>query len=118
MTCVRARGSRTTAGSSIHCPREARLRWLPNTADQGYDYFNRYYFAQQDRQGVILDERSMGRYIADISSTFSRGTCAGYFTTRSRAAARTEPITGIFCPQVMLNQEYAAPGQMLPYLFH
>src|SRR5439155_1578110 len=40
--------------------------WLPNTADQGYEYFNRYYFAQQDRQGVILDERfNGGGYIAD-----------------------------------------------------
>ena len=31
--------------------------WLPNTAGDGYTAFNRYFFAQQDKQGVIIDER-------------------------------------------------------------
>jgi len=31
--------------------------WLPNTGQGGYSYFNRYYFAQQDKEGAVLDER-------------------------------------------------------------
>ena len=34
--------------------------WLPNTAEEGYDNFNRYYFAQQDKPAVIVDERFYG----------------------------------------------------------
>ena len=29
--------------------------WLPNTAQGGYTYFNRYYFAQQHKQGAVVD---------------------------------------------------------------
>ena len=31
--------------------------WVPDTGGGGYTYFNRYYFAQQDKQGAIIDER-------------------------------------------------------------
>jgi len=34
--------------------------WLPNTGQGGYSYFNRYYFAQQHKQGAIIDERFNG----------------------------------------------------------
>ena len=34
--------------------------WLPNTGQGGYSYFNRMYFAQQDREGAIIDERNNG----------------------------------------------------------
>ncbi|HEY8310140.1 MAG TPA: PDZ domain-containing protein, partial [Gemmatimonadaceae bacterium] len=33
---------------------------LPNTGEGGYTSFNRYYFAQQDRKGAIIDERYNG----------------------------------------------------------
>ena len=29
----------------------------PNTGQGGFDNFNRYYFAQQDKQGAVIDER-------------------------------------------------------------
>jgi tricorn protease len=52
--------------------------WLPNTSDEGYNNFNRYYFAQQDKPGVILDERFNGGgfiadYFVDILSRRLRG---------------------------------------------
>src|SRR5205823_3995389 len=45
--------------------------YLPNTGQPGYTSFNRYYFAQQDKQGAIVDERyngggSAADYIIDV----------------------------------------------------
>src|SRR5262249_53361773 len=31
--------------------------YLPNTGQPGYSSFNRYYFSQQDKKGVVVDER-------------------------------------------------------------
>ena len=47
--------------------------WLPNTARGGFTNFNRYYFAQQDKKGAVIDERnnsggSAADYIIDILS--------------------------------------------------
>ena len=40
--------------------------YLPNTADGGYDYFNRYFFSQLNKDAVIADDRTnMGGYAAD-----------------------------------------------------
>ncbi len=95
--------------------------WLPNTAEDGYAYFNRYYFAQQDRLGVVLDERfNHGGYIADYFVDLLARQLRGYFN--NPVADRrpwTEPLTGIFGPKVMLVNEMAGSGgDMLPYLFH
>ena len=45
--------------------------WLPNTGGGGYANFNRYFFAQQHKQGAVIDERfngggSAADYIVDI----------------------------------------------------
>ena len=45
--------------------------YIPNTGQPGYDSFNRYYFAQQDKKGVVVDERfngggSAADYIIDV----------------------------------------------------
>jgi len=45
---------------------QARLRLAAQHRRSGLRVLHRYYFAQQDRQGVILDERfNGGGYIAD-----------------------------------------------------
>jgi tricorn protease len=31
--------------------------WVPNTGGGGYSYFNRWFFAQQHKQGAVIDER-------------------------------------------------------------
>src|SRR5262249_12853295 len=31
--------------------------WLPNTGGPGYQSFTRYYYAQQDKEGAVIDER-------------------------------------------------------------
>ena len=45
--------------------------YVPNTGQGGYQSFNRYYFSQQDKQGVVVDERfngggSAADYIIDV----------------------------------------------------
>ena len=54
--------------------------WIPNTADDGFIYFNRYYFAQQDRLGAVVDERfNEGGYIADYVVDLLARKLRGYF---------------------------------------
>ena len=40
--------------------------WLPNTGGAGYTYFTRYFYAQQDKDGSVIDERyNQGGMVAD-----------------------------------------------------
>ena len=94
--------------------------WLPDTGEGGYENFNRYYFAQQDKQGVILDERfNGGGYIADYFVDILSRKLRGYFNNvAGDRRPWTEPLTGIFGPKVMIINEMAGSGgDMLPYLF-
>ena len=47
---------------------------MPNTGQPGYTTFNRYYFAQQDKKGAVIDERFNGgdSMIAPRGGFFSR----------------------------------------------
>lgn len=94
--------------------------WLPNTAQGGYTYFNRYYFAQQDRDGAVVDERyngggSAADYIVDLMSR----DLIGYFN--NPVADRTPfklPAAGIWGPKVMIiNDAAGSGGDLLPYMF-
>ena len=94
--------------------------WLPNTARGGYEYFNRMYYAQQDRAGAVIDERNNGGgsaadYIVDMLDR----ELTGYFN--SRAGDRkpwTQPMAGLFGPKVMIiNESAGSGGDLLPYLF-
>ncbi len=94
--------------------------WLPNTARAGYEYFNRMYYAQQDREGAVIDERNNGGgsaadYIVDMLDR----ELTGYFN--SRAGDRkpwTQPMAGLFGPKVMIvNESAGSGGDLLPYLF-
>jgi tricorn protease len=94
--------------------------WLPNTGGGGYSYFNRMYFAQQDRQGAVIDERNNGGgsaadYIVEVLAR----ELTGYFN--SRAGDRkpfTQPMAGLWGPKVMIiNERAGSGGDLLPYLF-
>ncbi len=94
--------------------------WLPNTGQGGYQYFNRMYYAQQDRQGAVIDERNNGGgsaadYIVDMLDR----ELTGYFN--SRAGDRkpwTQPMAALFGPKVMvINERAGSGGDLLPYLF-
>jgi len=94
--------------------------WLPNTAGDGYVYFNRYYFAQQDRAGAVLDERfNQGGFVADYVIDILGRKLRGYFNNPVGARDPwTEPLSGIWGPKVMLVNEFAGSGgDMLPFMF-
>ena len=93
--------------------------WLPNTSVAGYTAFNRYYFAQQDKQGLILDERyNQGGAVADYVVDLLNRPIGGYFAERAGKTI-TEPMAGIFGPTVMvINESAGSGGDALPYLFH
>jgi tricorn protease len=94
--------------------------YLPNTGQPGYSSFNRYYFSQQDKKGVVVDERfngggSAADYIVDVlGRDFD-----GYFN--NVAGDRypfTSPAAGIWGPKVMIVNEMAGSGgDLMPYMF-
>jgi tricorn protease len=95
--------------------------YLPNTGQPGYTSFNRYYFAQQDKKGAIIDERyngggSAADYIVDaIGRDFD-----GYFNNvAGDRVPFTSPAAGIWGPKVMIINEMAGSGgDLMPYMFH
>jgi tricorn protease len=94
--------------------------WLPNTAENGYTYFNRYYFAQQDKKGAIIDERfNTGGSIADYMVDLMSRTLMGYFNNPvGERQPFTAPNAGIWGPKVMIIIDAAGSGgDMLPYMF-
>ncbi|RMG34955.1 MAG: protease [Methanobacteriota archaeon] len=94
--------------------------WLPNTALGGYESFNRYYFAQKDKKGVIVDERfNHGGKIADYVIDLLDRELMGYFNNPiGNKTPFTAPNNAIFGPKVMLINEMAGSGgDMLPYMF-
>lgn len=94
--------------------------YLPNTGQPGYTSFNRYYFAQQDRAGVVVDERyngggSAADYIVDLLGR----DYDGYFNNPVGARyPYTSPANGIWGPKVMIINEMAGSGgDLMPFMF-
>ncbi|MEZ5044529.1 MAG: PDZ domain-containing protein [Saprospiraceae bacterium] len=93
--------------------------WVPNTGGPGFVSFNRYYFAQQDKEGAVIDERFNGGgllddYMVDLM-------------TRELRAAVTNEVpngkhfrlpAGILGPKVLLINELAGSGgDFFPWVF-
>ena len=94
--------------------------WLPNTGEGGYSNFNRYYFAQKDKKGAIIDERyNQGGSIADYIVDLLSRELMGYFNNPiGDKQPFTAPNAGIWGPKVMIINEMAGSGgDMLPYMF-
>ena len=94
--------------------------YLPNTGQPGYSSFNRYYFAQQDKAGAIIDERfNGGGSAADYIIELLQRQFDGYFN--NVAGDRypfTSPSAGIWGPKVMIVNEMAGSGgDLMPYMF-
>ena len=94
--------------------------YVPNTGQPGYVSFNRYYFAQQDKAGAVIDERyngggSAADYIIDVlGRDFD-----GYFNNvAGDRVPFTSPSAGIWGPKVMIVNEMAGSGgDLMPYMF-
>ena len=92
--------------------------WLPNTAQPGYTAFNRYYYAQQDKDGVVIDERfNQGGMVADYIVNELDRKLMGYFARRDGKPSPS-PTVGIYGPKVMIiNESAGSGGDALPYYF-
>ena len=92
--------------------------YLPNTGADGFASFNRYYFAQTQKAGAIIDERfNGGGQVADyIIEVMKRG-IESYWAPRYGTIEHT-PNAGIYGPKVMLaNEVSGSGGDALPWLF-
>lgn len=92
--------------------------WLPNTAIEGYTYFNRYFFAQLDKQGAVIDERfNGGGNAADYIIEYLKKPLYSYWAMRDGEDFR-QPFGTMPGPKVMLVNEFAGSGgDYLPWLF-
>jgi len=92
--------------------------YLPNTTTEGYRFFNRMFYAQVDKQALIIDERanSGGQAANYITDVLGARRLAGW---RDREGAPFEtPGGAVHGPKVMLIDQYAGSGgDFLPYAF-
>lgn len=93
--------------------------WVPNTGGPGFVNFNRYYFAQQDKEGAVIDERFNGGGLLDDYMV-------DLMVRRLRAAITNEVPggkafrlpAGILGPKVLLINELAGSGgDFFPWAF-
>lgn len=92
--------------------------YLPDTAQGGFTYFNRFYYAQQDKQGAIIDERfNSGGQVADYIIEAMKRPLMDFWSPRYGEIDRT-PNASILGPKVMITNEFAGSGgDAMPYLF-
>jgi tricorn protease len=92
--------------------------WLPDTAEGGYTNFNRYYFAQLDKQGAVVDERfNSGGHAADYVIDYLKKPLNSYWAVREGEDFR-QPFGTLPGPKAMITNEYAGSGgDYLPWLF-
>jgi tricorn protease len=91
--------------------------YLPNTAVAGFTNFNRYYFAQNSKQGAVIDERfNGGGWIADyIVFWLNRPLLMAAMTRQGKDNLIPQVIQG---PKVMLINQFAGSGgDALPWMF-
>jgi tricorn protease len=92
--------------------------YMPNTGGGGYTYFNRYYFSQLDKKGVIIDERfNGGGSAADYVIDLLNRDLLNYWGTRE-GKPMTTPGNAIFGPKAMITNGYAGSGgDLMPFMF-
>ena len=93
--------------------------YMPDTGQGGYDSFNRYYFAQSDKQGAVIDERfNAGGQVADYVIEALNRKLLAWWTPRYGAMYRS-PAASILGPKVMVINEMAGSGgDAMPWMFH
>jgi tricorn protease len=92
--------------------------YMNDTGIGGFTSFNRYFFAQTDKQGLVLDERfNHGGQAADYVIDVLRRPLMNYWAPRWGAIYRT-PQGSIAGPKVMVTNEYAGSGgDAMPWYF-
>jgi tricorn protease len=92
--------------------------YLPDTQFGGFTDFNRYYFSQIDKSGVIVDERfNHGGQVADYIIDYLSRKPMGILVPRYGRTS-LDPLMAIYGPKVMIiNQFSGSGGDALPWLF-
>lgn len=92
--------------------------YLPDTGRAGYELFNRDFYAQLDKQGLIIDERyNSGGAPADyFVESLKRASLSTY--AFREGADMPFPVAAVPGPRVMIINEYAGSGgDTLPWMF-
>jgi tricorn protease len=92
--------------------------YLPDTSVGGYTRFNRSFFAQVDKDGVVIDERfNGGGKAADYIVAHLSRRVLNYWSTREGADYPT-PAGAITGPKAMIiNEQAGSGGDWLPWAF-
>lgn len=92
--------------------------YVPNTADEGHDYFKRYFYPQADRKAIIVDERfNGGGSLADYYINLLQNPYQANWHMRYGKDLKS-PTASIQGPKVMITDETAGSGgDMLPWMF-
>ena len=92
--------------------------YVPNTTNQGHEYFKRYFYPQANRKAIIVDERfNGGGQIADYYINILQNPFQSYWNMRYGRDFKT-PTASIHGPKVMLiNENAGSGGDMLPWMF-
>src|SRR4029078_3137864 len=81
--------------------------YVPDTGNQGHDYFKRYFYPQAQKDAVIVDERFNGRRsVADYYIESVRAAAISYWAMRYGDDMKT-PTASIQGPKAMLIDETA-----------
>ena len=91
---------------------------VPDTAVGGYTNFNRFYFAQVDKQGAIIDERyNHGGEIADYIIDMVKRPLRNCAVPRE-GEKFCSPLAQIYGPKTMVTNEMSGSGgDALPWMF-
>lgn len=94
--------------------------WVPNTGRPAITAFDRYYFAQQDRKGAVIDERfNSGGLLDDyMVSIMGRRPVGGVTDYVPGSPATRLPASGVLGPKVLVTNELAGSGgDYFPWVF-
>src|SRR5579872_6050511 len=118
MACATSTGSSPIGGWSISSGGKIAYIYMPNTGGAGYDNFNRYFYSQIDRDGVVLDERyNEGGFIADyVVNVLGQKVLSGAIERVGKPVH--DPEGAIFGPKAMIiNQSAGSGGDAMPWYF-
>ena len=92
--------------------------YLPDTAAGGFTNFNRYFMAQTEKKGAVIDERfNGGGQIADYIVEVMKRQIVSFWVPRYGAIEHT-PNAGIYGPKTMIVNEFSGSGgDAMPWLF-